>query len=126
MKQPFLVFILLLMGFILKAQTITYKSNTWGNTKLYKDWAKALDNPILEKVAITQTDKIFKINFGDKRSIIYTIVSFQKLSSTSVNYNVNSNNQKYSIKVSFIGNAYYIFCENEWVVAEITDMSSSN
>ena len=41
------------------SQTITYKTNKWGNTKLTHDWATALDNPVSESVIIMQTPTIF-------------------------------------------------------------------
>jgi len=114
------------LSFVLCAQTITYKANKWGNTKLYKSWTTALDNPVLEKVVIVQTDKVFKITFGGKRTLTYAILNSEKGNPTSTKYNVKANDKDYSIKVMFIDNAYYILCENEWAVAEITDMSSSN
>lgn len=125
MKKLSSVICLLVVALSLDAQTITYKASKWGNTKLHKSWTTALDNPILEKVIITQTDKAFEIAFGGKRSLAYIIISSQKLSPTSVKYSVKSNNQSYFITVSIIDNSYYIFCENEWVVADITEMSSS-
>jgi hypothetical protein len=114
------------LSFILFAQTITYKANKWGNTKLHKSWTTALDNPVLEKVVVVQTDKSFKITFGGKRTLAYTIVNSEKLNPTSTKYNVKSGDKKYSIQVMFIDNAYFILCENEWGIADITDMSSSD
>lgn len=125
MKKLSIVLSLLVMALTLNAQTVIYKASKWGNTKLHKSWTTALDNPILEKVVIAQTEKTFEITFGGKRSLSYTIVGVEKLSSTSTKYNVRANGQAYSIEVSFIDKAYYIFCENEWVVGEITDMSSA-
>lgn len=125
-KILFLTLLFSSLSFALYAQTITYRANKWGNTKLHKSWTTALDNPVLEKVVVVQTDKSFKITFGGKRTLAYTVINSEKLNATSTKYNVKSGNKNYSIKVMFIDNAYYILCENEWAVAEITDMSSSD
>ena len=125
-KILFLTILFSSLSVALYAQTITYKASKWGNTKLHKSWTTALDNPVLEKVVVVQTDKSFKITFGSKRTLAYNIVNSEKLNATSTKYNVKSGDKNYSIKVMFIDNAYYILCENEWAVAEITDMSSSD
>lgn len=125
-KITFLTLLFSSLSFVLYAQTITYKANKWGNTKLHKSWTTALDNPVLEKVVVVQTDKSFKITFGGKRTLSYTIVNSEKLNATSTKYNVKSADKNYSIKVMFIDNAFFILCENEWGVADITDMSSSD
>ena len=125
-KILFLTVLFSTLTFVLHAQTETYKADKWGNTKLHKKWTTALDNPVLEKVAIVQTPKSFKVTFGGKRTLIYTILGSDKLNATTTNYNVKSGDKNYSIKVMYIDNAYYFICENEWAVAEITDMSSSD
>lgn len=111
--------------FALQAQTMTYKANKWGNTKMYKSWTTALDNPVLEKVMIIHTNKTIKITFGGKRALAYTVINSEKIGSTTIKYNVKMNDKSYSIKQMFIDNAYYFICENEWAVAEITDVSST-
>lgn len=126
MRKIFLLTLLnLFFVFALKAQAITYKANKWGNTKLYKSWTTALDNPVFEKVVIVQTDKTIKITFGGKRTLAYTIINSKRLGSATTKYNVSMNNKKYSIQLMFIDNAYFFLCENEWTVAEITDVSST-
>lgn len=125
-KILFFTVLFSLLTLVLHAQTVTYKAEKWGNTKLHKKWTTALDNPVLEKVTIVQTPKSFKVTFGEKRTLTYIILGSQKLNATSTIYSVKSGDKNYSIKVMYIDNAYYFICENEWAVAEITDMSSSD
>lgn len=126
MKKLTIVLSLLVMALAINAQSVIYKADKWGNTKMYKSWTRALDNPILEKVVIKQNNKAFEITFNGKRSLSYTIQGVEKLSSYSTKFNVKAKDQAYIITVSFIEGSYYIYCENEWVVGEIKDMSSTN
>ena len=119
----FIVFNLFFL-FSLNAQTITYKANKWGNTKLYGKWTRALDNPVIEKVVIVQTDKTIQVTFG-KRTMIYSIINSELTDASTTRYDVKMNNKNYSIKRMLVENAYYFICENEWAVAEITDIASS-
>lgn len=125
-KITFLTLFFSALSLALYAQKITYKANKWGDTKLHKDWATSLDNPILEKVVILQTSKMFKISFGSKRTLTYTILSSEKQNPNAISYSVKSNGKNYSIEVMFIGSSYYILCKDEWAVGEIKDMSTSD
>lgn len=116
----------LLFAFSLLAQSVIYKANSWGNAKEHESWAVALDYPIHENVVIVQTDKLIKITFGGKRTLIYTIVKFEKLGSATIKYTVKMDNKIYLIEKMFIENEYYFHCKNEWAVANITDVSTSS
>ena len=108
------------------SQTITYKTNKWGNTKLTHDWATALDNPVSESVIIMQTPTIFKVTFG-KKIKFYKIINSSQMDENTMVYNTLMNTKPYIIKVMYISSdkSYAILCENEWAVADITDKTSS-
>ena len=104
------------------SQTITYKTNKWGNTKLTHDWATALDNPVAENVIIIQSPKAFKVTLG-KKIKDYKIINSSKMDEDTKVYNTLMNTKPYIIKVMYISSdkSYAILCENEWAVANITD-----
>lgn len=123
MKNYLLSTLLILFSLIAKSQSVVYKSEQWGNTKLYKSWTRALDNPVIEKVEIVQTEKTITATFG-KRILIYTIINSEKLGSSETKFKVKINKKINYINLSYIYGKYFFICDNEWAVAEITDMSS--
>ena len=108
-----------------QAQTIVYKANNWGNTKQYNDMWRALDNPILENVVITQTKSLIQVKLGEK-ILKYKIIEAKKGGDHLTVYKVSMNNKNYSICVSYVftNGTYAIWCENEWAVANIRSVSS--
>ena len=123
MKNYLLSTLIILFALTAKSQSIVYKSEQWGNTKLYKSWTTALDNPVLESVKIVQTDKTITATFG-KRVLKYTIINSEKLGSYTTKFKVTMNEKIYLIKLHFNSGKYTFICDNEWAVAQITDMSS--
>jgi hypothetical protein len=107
------------------SQTTTFKTNKWGNTKQTQDhdWATALDNPVKENVTIVETPTTFKATFGQKIKV-YKIVNSSKMDEDTKVYNTLMNAKPYIIKVMYISSdkTYAILCENEWAVANVTDM----
>ncbi len=104
------------------AQTTTYKTTKWGNTKVTHDWATALDNPVVEPVVIVQTPTVFKVTFG-KKIKVYKIINSSNMDADTKVYNTLMNTKPYIIKVMYISSdkSYAILCENEWAVSEVTD-----
>lgn len=125
MKQIILIFTLSVI-FITPvfSQTFTYKSNKWGNTKLYKKWATACDNPTYEKVIIMKSSKMIKATFG-KKTLVYNIESEDRTKPNQISYNVKMDTKRYIIKIMDLGGMYHIICDNEWAVIEISDRTES-
>ena len=98
MKNYLLSTLIFLFALSAKSQSVVYKSDQWGNTKLYNSWTTALDNPILEKAKIVQTDKTITATFG-KRILKYTIVSSEKIGSYVTKFKVKMNEKIYLIKL---------------------------
>jgi hypothetical protein len=122
-------FVLILILFIsnvitTSAQSVTYKSNKWGNTKLYNSFTKAIENPVLENVTIVQGRSGFRVTFGNTEKL-YAILTIKAVSELVTEYKTIWNDKTYLITTMYSNGEYTVICKDEWVVTGITEMSSS-
>lgn len=109
-----------------------YKADRWANIKGKGDWAKAMDNPTIEKVEILKTSEAIKVTFGTK-VYNYIIVSENKFSEVKMDYSVTLNGKGCTLSIldyskSAIANlrnkgTYSVNIEGVWMVSDIKDVS---
>lgn len=109
-----------------------YRANHWADIKTKGDWAKAMDEPVMEKVEIIKTNEAIKVTFGAK-VYNYLIVSENKFSEVKMDYLVTLNGKKYTISIMDFNKSalpnlknkgtYSVNIEGTWMVSDIKDVS---
>lgn len=110
-----------------------YRAAYWADVKGKNDWAKAMEQPIMEKVEIIKSNEVIKVTFGTK-TYKYIIVSEKKVSEVSVQYLVTLDNKKYTINIMDLSKSEFtnsrtngthtINIEGVWMVPEIRDVTT--
>ncbi|SMO79701.1 hypothetical protein [Solitalea koreensis] len=97
---------------------MVYKSDYWINSKAYKSFGEAGDNPVVENVKVIHTKQNFKVFFGKKLSI-YTIVGYKRFSEVRLDYTVKKDGKMYLISLCKMPNGNpSLLIEKQWAIPE--------